>query len=138
MCGKRAMGTQGQPSLTLLEEQSKKCTQSGKPAVEVQNAKGTSVRLQALKSGRTDAIPTDSAVGVYLSKKAESAYDVASPSVDPHLLGIPFRKEDKQFQKAVQAALVELKANGRYQQILEKWGVGSGALSEFPINGGKE
>lgn len=138
LCGKRAMGTQGQPSLTLVEEQSKKCTQSGKPAVDVQNAKGTSVRLQALKSGRTDAIPTDSAVGVYLAKKADSAYDVASATVDPHLLGIPFRKEEKAFQKAVQAALVELKSSGRYQQILEKWGVASGGLNDFPINGAKK
>jgi len=138
LCGKRAMGTLGQPSLTLIQDESKKCTDSGKPAIDVQNAPGTSVRLQALKSGRTDVIPTDSAVGVYLSKKADSAYDVATAPVDPHLLGIVFRKEDKDFQKAVQAALVELKADGRYKKILDKWGAGDGALASFTINGAQK
>lgn len=135
LCGKRAMGTVGQPSLFLIEEENKKCLAAGKPPIEVQSGPGTSVRLQALRSDRTDAIPTDSSVGVYLASRVDGVFDVATTPSDSHLLGIVFRKQDTDFQKAVQAALYEMKKSGQYAEILKKWGVPGGAIPEFTING---
>lgn len=135
LCGLRAMGTSGQPSLLLIEEQNKKCLADGKAAIEVQTAPGTAVRLQALQSDRTDAIPTDYAVGTYLSQTVADTYEVAAPPDESHLLGIAFRKGDSDFQKAVLGALQLMKQNGEYAAILDKWGVPNLALSEFTING---
>jgi polar amino acid transport system substrate-binding protein len=138
LCGKRAMGTIGQPSLAMLEDENKKCLAARKSAIDVQTGPGTAVRLQALQSGRTDAIPTDSSVGVYLSSRVGGIYEVATAVKERHLLGIVFRKGDTGFQAAVLAALNELKANGKDEQILAKWGVADGALKEFTINGAKQ
>jgi polar amino acid transport system substrate-binding protein len=129
------MGTVGQPSLLLLEEESKKCTAAGKPAIDVQAGPGTSARLAALKSGRTDAIPTDGAVAAYLSSRNSDIYEPAGPVIGKHLLGIVFKKGDTALQTAVQAALRQVKADGRYDQILAKWGVADGGLKDFTING---
>jgi polar amino acid transport system substrate-binding protein len=135
LCGKRAMGTAGQPSLDTLEAQSKKCTAAGKPAIDVQAAPGTSVRLAALKSDRVDAVPVEGAVAVYLAKRNSGDYETVGPVVDRALLGIVFKKGSTAFETAVQAALTELGHNVTYAKILEKWGVAGSGVTAFTING---
>jgi polar amino acid transport system substrate-binding protein len=135
LCGKRAMGTAGQPSLEVLEAQAKTCAASGKPALDVQTAPGTSVRLAALKSDRVDAIPVESAVGIYLARNNAADYQTVGSVVSRAPLGIVFQKGALAWARAVQAALDQMRAQGAYQQILEKWGVADAAIPRFTING---
>jgi polar amino acid transport system substrate-binding protein len=51
------------------------------------------------------------------------------------LCGVVVNKDDTDLAKAFQAALTELMANGRYAEILEKYGMTGGALEEATING---
>jgi polar amino acid transport system substrate-binding protein len=60
----------------------------------------------------------------------------------PNLLGaIPYgisvNKDNMQLAQAIKAALDQMIADGSYKQILDKYGLGDGAVTEAVINGGK-
>ena len=63
---------------------------------------------------------------------------VMSKPYESQPFGIVFAKGTDELQKAVQQALQALKDNGEYQKALEKYGLESGAIDDFTINGGTQ
>jgi len=43
-------------------------------------------------------------------------------------------KDQADFANAIVEALKALKSDGTYDKVLEKWGVKSGAISDFAVN----
>jgi len=105
LCGKTVAVETGTTEQSDATAQSKKCTDAGKSKVTVLTFPDQNGANLALTSGRAQ-------VGMVLPNTSQYA-GLASSVLD---------------------ALKTLDSNGTYKQILEKWGLTSGAISDFAIN----
>ena len=139
MCGKTVSTVQGSTQVTLVDETSARCKTAGKPPIEnLQYAQPADARLQ-VQTGRVSAFLGNSPVMVYLAKTADGGtlFDVvAGHEYQPVPLGIGVAKSNVALRDALQKALDALIADGSYRRILDKYGVGNGAVARTAINGG--
>lgn len=76
--------------------------------------------LMDLEAGRLDAVVVDAVNGKYYnSKKNVLAY--SEESLTTEYYGVAFRKNDKALRNEVQKHLDEMKKDGTYAKISEKW-----------------
>ena len=136
MCGTTVAVVKGTTEVPQAEEQSKKCEAEGKGKIESVVFPGQNQVILALQNNRVDAILMDSAPGAYAAKQAGGL--VMSKPYQSQPFGIVFAKGSTELQKAVQQALEAMKKDGSYQKALEKFGLESGSVDEFPINGGTQ
>lgn len=136
VCGHTAGLVKGTTEVAQAAEQSTACEASGKPAIESVIFPGQNQAVLALQSGRVDVLLMDSAPGAYAA--AQTTGLQMSPPYQSQPFGIVFAKGTTQLQQAVQKALENLQQSGEYEAALEKYGLESGAVDSFPINGGVE
>ena len=75
-----------------------------------------------LQTGRVDAVITDEIFGRYFISKNPDTFAVLDKAVgEVGVLGIGFRKEDKELRDKVQKALEEMKKDGTSATISKKW-----------------
>lgn len=75
-----------------------------------------------LKAGTADATILDAAVArYYLAQGADKDLKIVGEPTKSDGFVMLFRKDDKNMQEAVNKALKELKDDGTYQQIYDKW-----------------
>ena len=90
----------------------------------------------AVTSGHQQVGFLDSQVAAYVVKQSGGIFKLSGApfSVAPYGLAVAKTTDGLQFAKALQAAFVAMKANGSYTAILNKWGVGPGAVTTFGLN----
>jgi polar amino acid transport system substrate-binding protein len=134
LCGKTAAVEKGTVEQEEAEAQSKRCSKEGKPAVSVLSFPGQNAVNLAVSSGRAELGMADSPVVAYQIKQSAGQFKLIGKSYAfaPYGLAIP---KTSGMTKPILAALEELIANGKYTQILTKWGIQSGAISTPKING---
>lgn len=134
LCGKTTAVEKGTVEQEEAEAQSKKCAKAGKKSVTVLSFPGQNAVNLAVSSGRAELGMADSPVVAYQIKQANGAFKLIGKSYAfaPYGLAIP---KTSGMTKPVEAALKELIANGKYKQILEKWGIEEGAITEPKVNG---
>jgi polar amino acid transport system substrate-binding protein len=76
----------------------------------------------------------DSPIVGYAVKQTGGKLELIGEVYDTAPYGFIFKKDNGQFKEAVQGALKALITDGTYKQILEKYGVESGAITEPAIN----
>jgi polar amino acid transport system substrate-binding protein len=94
----------------------------------------------ALQSGQADVVLADTEVNDYARAQSHGAFvPLTWRAFAPAPYGIAVPKSSKYagLAEAIQLALQDMARNGTYQQILQKWGIQAGALSQFTINGAK-
>jgi len=75
-----------------------------------------------LESGRIDAVITDEIFGRYFMSKTPDKFIVLDKAVgEVGILGIGFRKDDKELRDKVQKVLDEMKKDGTSAQISKQW-----------------
>ncbi|MGY3777145.1 glutamate ABC transporter substrate-binding protein [Isobaculum melis] len=74
----------------------------------------------ALKSGQGDAVTTDNAI-LYGMASEDSNYEVVGGIFTDEPYGIAINKNQEAFVKEIDQALAEMKADGTYQKIYQKW-----------------
>lgn len=75
-----------------------------------------------LESGRSDAIVVDEVLGRYIMKqKGSEKFNVLTDNFGDEEYGVGIRKEDTALQEAINEGLVEIKENGTYDTIYQKW-----------------
>lgn len=75
-----------------------------------------------LKTGRVDAVVTDEIFGRYFISKSPDTFVVLDKVVgEVGILGIGFRKEDKELRDKVQKVLDEMKKDGTSGKISKQW-----------------
>lgn len=74
-----------------------------------------------LSSKRVDAVIMDAQVGGYYVSKKPGEYEVLKDRLSEEPIGIGFKKEDKELKVAIQKALDELKADGTFSKLSQKW-----------------
>jgi len=136
VCGSTAGIVKGTTEVPQAAEQSDKCEAAGQPGIESVIFPGQNQAILALQNGRVDVVLMDSAPGAYAASQTEGLQ--MSPPYESQPFGIVFAKGTTELQEAVQKALETMHENGDYLDALAKYGLESGAVDSFPINGGTQ
>jgi polar amino acid transport system substrate-binding protein len=77
--------------------------------------------LREVENGRLDAAITSKLMGLYEIKQAGIAVKPVGDELYPDAAAIPVAKGNDKLLKAINKALADMKADGTYQKISEKW-----------------
>jgi cystine transport system substrate-binding protein len=88
---------------------------------EVRTYPGAPEYLQDLATGRIDAAINDTLLIPYLRAKTKLPVKAGAPIGKAESNAIPFRKGNPKFKQAIDKALDEIKADGSYAKISNKW-----------------
>jgi polar amino acid transport system substrate-binding protein len=137
LCGKTAAVEKSSTGDLSVDDITKECRAAGKPAVTKQPFPDQASAVQALQSGRADAVVALDLTLAYNVKTAPQSFEVTAKPFGTLPVGIPVPKKDPQLRDAVQGALKKVIASGTYDALLAKWNLQSQALTDAPINSGK-
>jgi polar amino acid transport system substrate-binding protein len=135
LCGKKIGTTRSTSFPAEIEKWSKQaCEGAGKPPAQyVPGENSIDVRNQ-LKQGRIDAAVQGSETLPYAQAQETGKYRVIGEPISIGYQGIMFRKDDAAFREVVTGELKAMIADGAYQKILDKWGLGANAVREPLLN----
>jgi polar amino acid transport system substrate-binding protein len=137
LCGKTAAVEKSSTGDLSVDDITKACQAAGKPAVTKQPFPDQASAVQALQSGRADAVVALDLTLAYNVKTAPQSFEVGAKPFGTLPVGIPVPKKDPQLRDAVQGALKKVIASGTYDALLAKWNLQSQALKGAPINTGE-
>lgn len=87
---------------------------------EIKSYDDTLMAFEDLKAGRVDAIVNDLPVTAYLVKK-DPVFEIVAEIPTGEQYGIAVRKDSKELLEAINKALREMREDGTYDKIYEKW-----------------
>ncbi len=137
LCGKTAAVEKSATGDLTVDDVTKECTAAGKPAIIKQPFPDQASAVQALQSGRADAVVALDLTLAYNVKTAPDAFQIGAKPFDTLPVGIPVPKNNPALRDAVQAALKQVITSGTYDQLLEKWNLKDQGLKDASINAGK-
>lgn len=131
LCGKSVAVEKGTTQLDDVTAQAKKCKLNVLPFPDQNGAN------LALQSGRADVVLADSPVNAYAAKQSNGNFIIVGQvyGTAPYGIAVPKGTKYDGFADAILAALQDLAQKGTYQQILQKWGIQTGAITDFKLNG---
>jgi polar amino acid transport system substrate-binding protein len=133
-CGlKVAVQTATYENTDEVPAKSKACTDAGKKPIQMFPYDAQDQATNAVILGQVDAMSADSPVTAYAIKTTGDKLQTAGAAFDVAPYGFPIAKGSALtplVQKAVQALIDD----GTYMKILDKWGVGDGAVKTAEIN----
>lgn len=135
LCGRRVAVLQGSVMQGLVEQQDAKCGEK----IDIQVFQDINQALLQVRTGRADATMYQYGVAAYIIQTSPDAADLEVLAFEQYGTGynaMPFRKSDTALRDAVQAALVEMQADGSYEKILTAWGMQANGLEKITINDG--
>ncbi|OLB64860.1 MAG: ABC transporter substrate-binding protein [Actinobacteria bacterium 13_2_20CM_2_72_6] len=133
-CGKKVAVQSSTVQVTDVGARSIACTAAGKPSIQVDEYAAQADTTAAVASGKDDAMLADSPVCGYAVKQAKGALTLVGRIYQPVRYGYVLPREQADFGSAVARALRQLMAEGTYGEILDKWGVAAGAISDPAVN----
>lgn len=132
LCGKRVGVLKGSfQDLKRLPAMSQACTSAGKEAIQAMTYPDMQAPNLALTAGRIDAVYIDGPTLDYAVKQGAKIQVLGEKDVSPVSIGF---KKGAGLGPAIKLALESLVKSGAYKQILDKWGVGSGAITDFAFD----
>jgi polar amino acid transport system substrate-binding protein len=134
LCGHKVAVEKGTTQQSDSTAQSAKCKKAGKSAVAVLAYPDQNGVNLALSSGRADVAMADSPVAAYQVKQSNGVFKISGKSYGTRPYGIAIPKGSG-LARPVLDALKVLISRGTYKQILTKWGIQQGAISNPKING---
>ena len=111
------------------------CVAKGQPEIIVDIYPDAAQTNLAVGNKRADATVSDFGPLAYVAQQAEGQFFVLDASYDPAPYGLAL-PNGSELAPAVQAALQSLIDDGTYAQILEKWDVSTGAITDSEISRG--
>jgi L-cystine transport system substrate-binding protein len=91
------------------------------PGIDVKTYPGAPEYLADLAAGRIDAALNDRLMLAYLLKTSNLPLRTGAIVGNGNPSGIPFRKGNPKFQKAIDDAMAQLEADGTFTKISDKW-----------------
>lgn len=91
------------------------------PGIDVKTYPGAPEYLRDLAAGRLDAALNDRLMLAYLLKNSQLPLRTGATVGAGNPSGIPFRKGNPKFAKAIDDAMTQLEADGTFTKISEKW-----------------
>ena len=130
LCGHTIATERGTTQAADSAKQAKKCGGNTK-ALVFPDQNGANL---AISSGRADVGMADSPVAAYQVKKSNGQFKLTGQPYGTAPYGIAVPKHSG-LTKPILYALQSLSSSGKYTQILKKWGVQDGAITDFKVNG---
>jgi polar amino acid transport system substrate-binding protein len=137
LCGGKVAVEKSATGDLTADDISKECATAGKPAVAKLPFPDQASAVQALQSGRADAVLALDLTLAYNVKQAPDAFEIASKPFGTLPVGIPVPKNNPKLRDAVRAALKKVIESGTYDALLAKWNLTDQALKDAPVNQGK-
>src|SRR5215211_6357252 len=110
------------------------CKSGGKPAITIDRYQRQDQATAAVVSGKDDAMLADSPVLAYAVKQTNGQLELLGDIYDAAPYGYVIEKDQTEFAQAVADAVQALITDGTYKTILDKWGVGAGAIDSPAVN----
>jgi polar amino acid transport system substrate-binding protein len=129
LCGQKVGVQNGTIEQTDLTTANDTCKKAGKAAIEVTALTNQTDVIQLLASGRVVATYQDSPVTDYFNKQHPGQFAVGGSVVNAGIEGIVVRKGDSSMFNAIQTAFNQLKADGTYNSLIQKWGLTNEAIT---------
>ena len=129
LCGKNVGVQNGTVEQTDLQTADAACKKAGKSGITMTVLQDQTAVVQLLATNRVVATYQDSPVTDYYNKLNPGRFQVGGSVVNAAPEGIVIRKGDTSMFNAVQAAFNAVKADGTYTQLINKWGLTTGAIS---------
>jgi polar amino acid transport system substrate-binding protein len=101
---------------------------ANKPEIKVLTFDQNPLAVEQLRAGRADAVIADSPVVANDARLSEGKLEALALTIEAAPYGIGLRKDSTELNAAVKAALDKLISNGKYAEILKKWGLEGGAI----------
>ncbi|MET0695378.1 MAG: transporter substrate-binding domain-containing protein [Propionibacteriaceae bacterium] len=131
-CGKNiAVQTGTVQETDDLPVRQKKC---GDNKINILSFKGQDQATAAVVSGKADAMLADSPVTAYAVKQSAGKLEALGDVYEAAPYGYVLPSAETEFGQALADALKELNSDGTYKQVLDKWGVSQGAITDFAVN----
>ncbi len=77
--------------------------------------------LQDLQLGRVDGVITDRLIGLYMTEEMELDFELAGDLLYEETIAVAIHKDHPELLQAINTALAEMKEDGTYLEISEKW-----------------
>jgi polar amino acid transport system substrate-binding protein len=135
LCGQVVAIEKGTVQADLLHRSQAGC---GSRPMTINEYKTNADALLQVRTGRAVAVLNDYPAAAHLAEDSRTGayFQLASAAqYEPGLFGIPFAKKNTQLRDAVRAALDQLISTGAYGDLLQRWGLGSGAVTRAMVNG---
>src|SRR5215217_532888 len=134
-CGKKvAVQTATVQETEDLPQRDKDCKSAGNPAITIDSYQDQGQATAAVVSGKDDAMLADSPVLAYAVKQTNGQLELLGDIYDAAPYGYVIEKDQTEFAQAVADAVQALITDGTYKTILDKWGVGAGAIDSPAVN----
>ncbi|MEV7013238.1 ABC transporter substrate-binding protein [Streptosporangium sp. NPDC051022] len=129
LCGRTVVLAKGSSNLAIGQRQDDKCDKK----MQIMQSEDAPTGLLSIDSGRAVATIVDSPVAAMYAKET-GKYDVLPEQYDAGPWGIAIDRRNTELRDAVAKAMQELLADGGYKAVLDKYGVGTNAVSEAMVN----
>ncbi|WP_207400681.1 ABC transporter substrate-binding protein [Actinomadura roseirufa] len=133
-CGKKVAVQTGTVEVPDLQQKSKACKDAGKPAITIDQFQDQSTATAAVVSGKDDAGSADYPVFVDAVDKSNGQLELLGEPYGQAPYGVALKKGQTQFAEAVAGAYKAIITDGTYKQILDKWKVAKGAITDPAVN----
>jgi polar amino acid transport system substrate-binding protein len=136
LCGKVVAVEEETTQVDLLGRTQKGC--EGK-RIDVRTYGDNASALVQLRTGRAVAVLSDYPPAVHVStdQRTSAHYQLAaSTQYEPSPYGIAVAKDQNELRNVLRDALERVMRSGDYADVLQRWGVPSGALESATINAG--
>ena len=138
LCGSVVVVTKGSTQVALVDDQSKKCTGEGNAEVGKLEVPDDPEAMLVMASGRADAYLVNTLAGSYASTNGDAGKFEVLPGVyDDVFAGFVFSKSETQLRDAIQVTLQSMIDDGKYLEILNKYGIPLNAVEEAQVNAAK-
>jgi polar amino acid transport system substrate-binding protein len=135
-CGLRvAVQTTTTEETDDLPAKSKACVKAVKKPITIIKIDSQDQVNQAVILGQADAMLADSPITQYAVKQSNGKLQLAGDFYGAAPYGYPVKKDASALKDALKKALQSMIDDGTYKQILVKWGVEAGAISQATVNG---
>jgi polar amino acid transport system substrate-binding protein len=133
LCGRKVASLKGSLYNQVIDAVSAKCKENGKPPADLSTYDSSDSVVQAIISGRADASYRDSAPIAVAAKASEGKLEIVGPEYPDTTYGVAFAKDNLALAKSMTAAMQAIMADGTYKAILDKWGLGSRAMTSATL-----
>lgn len=123
LCGKTVSVENGTIEQIDLQNASATCKQSGKQEIATTILQSQNDVMQTLNTGRVAAAYQDEIVTDYYLKQNPGRFDIGGVVGSTNAEGIAVHKGNPDIVKALQAALEQVKKDGTYDKLRQKWGL---------------
>ncbi len=115
-----------------LQENSDRMTAAGLQAINILAFDSNAEAIQAVAAGQAEAAYLNDPQAAFYIKTSGGPFEMAFTGNKANRLAIATLKENTELADAIHMALKEMRADGVYEKIVEKWGVAG--VPDFVLN----